>query len=308
MLAEGLGLLQGLMQLQTHSVAKTANGFGTRTRYSIALPGTTVYVSKSTGMTLAQAVQNAQAAQQLGSAEVPFASLEEALSVLSAPATEEAWATPRVINLGPGVYTVGAQIIKRPLSFIFAPAASISDTVMIESTTETTIAHGATGPCDIGFSCPTGVTITRAPCLPGGIQIDQNGTSTRTVNVTMSGIRGAVVTCGAGVNGGLYLNDAGAELHAPALAFVLEAYGSEIEGAALECERVIAFDSLFRPVAVTCLLTNECRLYSTRFDSPGVWTGGLLRIDTATNYDWATAPHGPWVKANPGGVAPVPLV
>lgn len=308
MLAEGLAILQGAAQLQTAQVGQQANGFGSTSKWRITTPGTSLYVNAATGITLANAVKNATALAQLGSSVTPFASLEELLASLAAPATAAAWSAPRNIFLGPGNYTVGAQIVKRSLNFIFDPFASITDTVMCESTEEAAVSHGAVGPANINFLCPTGLGISRSPCLPGGIQVDQQGASARAVNLGLEGIRSCVVNIGAGVNGGLTLVNAAAALHAPALPFRLDVHNGTIEGATLECEAVLAVDCVIQPTGVTCVAANECRLYSTRFDTPGIWTGGTLRIDTSTNFDFVNPPHGPWVKAAPGGAAPILMV
>jgi hypothetical protein len=301
-LAEGLGILQGIQQVQTWQVGRQANGYGAKSKWSIARPGTALYVNAATG-TLLSAVKDAVQAQQIGSAETPFASLEEALSTLAAPATAEAWATPRPIVLGPGNYTVGAAIIRRSLSFILDAATRITDTVMIESSN--TNAHSSTANVLVEFICPTGLGGGRQPCLPGGIQIDRDGVATRLVAVALQGVSGVEVNVGTGVTGGLGLFDAGAELHAPGLTFPIEVRDGTIEGTTLEASEVLAYNANIEPTAITCVGTNECRLYSSRVFADGTWTGGTVLVDSST--DWSLSTEFTWAKVAPGGVVFNPM-
>jgi len=299
-IVEALGLLQGVGMLQTNQVGQQATGFGSRTKWNRAVAGTPIWVNQATGALLAGLARNAQAQAALGSAQLPFASLEEALQVLSEPANAETFATPRPIYLADGEYTVGAQVIRRPLIFVLSNNAVITDTVMVESSNA--ISQGSTASVDVQFICPTGVTIRRQ-CLPAGIEVNRDGVATRAVNLVLQGINVTSVTVGTGVVGSLVLDHAGAEVHAPAIAFALGLRSATLEGAAAEASLIEAFDSFIEPTAITCLGTNECTLYSTRFDANGTWTGGTLLVDPATRY-WFLDAH-TWVKANPGGTAAV---
>lgn len=307
MLAEGLGILQGLQQLQTYQVGQQATGYGAKSKWSIARPGTSVFVDVNTGSTIAQAVKNAVQLQQLGSASTPFASLEEALAALAAPSSLAAFETPRTIVVGPGTYTIGAQVIRRSLTFVLDAATVISDTVMVESSNA--ISNGSTANVLVQFLSTGHGAGARPECLPGGIQVDRDGVATRLVGVVLQGIQGVVVNVGLAVTGGLGLSDAGGELHAPGTPFGLEARDSDVEGTTLEAAAVLAFNSTFQQagvLAVTCIGTNRCELYSSRFFASGTWTGGALFIDSATRFSFLVV--NTWIKANPGGVVATVMI
>ncbi len=301
-LVEALGLLQGVQQLQTAQVGRQASGYGSVAKWSLGAAGTTVFVNKATGATLASVARDKQKAAALGSSALPFSSLSEALSTLKKPSTATKWETPRTLVIGPGAYTVGSEVIARPLTLVMDAAATITDALAIEASTS--YSHKSTDPIRVGVICPTGVGGNREACLPGGITVEAgDGDETHAVNVYLQGVKEVEVTVGDDVEGSLTLNDAGASLAAPLVEFTLSGEAATVEGATLEAKAVTLRDCVFNPTAVTCLGTNECRLYSTNIvNRDGDWTGGTLLIDPSTNYDWALATA--WAKANPGGTAP----